>query len=46
MEKKYSAKEMMEFGDWCRNGLLNTEYNVDKLQQHLKDWEQLKKNKL
>jgi hypothetical protein len=34
---------MKSFGDWCRNGLLNTEYGVEKLDEHLEQWKQLKK---
>lgn len=37
--KKYTAQDMKSFADWCRNGLTNMEYGVEKLDEHLKDWE-------
>ena len=40
-ENKYSDEDMKSFGDWCRNGLLNTEYGVEKLDKHLEQWKQL-----
>ena len=42
-ERMYSEEDMKSFGDWCRNGLLNTEYGVEKLDEHLEQWKQLKK---
>jgi hypothetical protein len=33
---------MKSFGDWCRNALLNTEYSFEKLDEHLKTWEQIR----
>lgn len=42
-EKMYSEEDMKSFGDWCRNGLLNTEYGVEKLDEHLEQWKQFKK---
>jgi hypothetical protein len=42
-EKSYSEEDMKSFGDWCRNGLLNTEYGVEKLDEHLEQWKQFKK---
>jgi hypothetical protein len=42
-ERSYSEKDMKSFGDWCRNGLLNTEYGVEKLDEHLEKWKQFKK---
>jgi hypothetical protein len=42
-EKSYNELDMKSFGDWCRNGLLNTEYGVEKLDEHLEQWKQLKK---
>ncbi len=42
-ERSYSEKDMKSFADWCRNGLLNTEYSVDRLNEHLEQWKQFKK---
>jgi hypothetical protein len=42
-ERSYSEDDMKSFGDWCRNGLLNTEYGVEKLDEHLEQWKQFKK---
>ena len=42
-ERMYSEKDMKQFGDWCRNGLLNTEYGFEKLDEHLEQWKQFKK---
>ena len=41
-ERMYSEEDMKSFGDWCRNGLLNTEYGVEKLDEHLEQWKQFK----
>jgi hypothetical protein len=41
-KNKYSEEDMKQFGDWCRNGLLNTEYGFEKLDEHLKQWKQFK----
>ena len=38
----YTKEDMKSFADWCRNGLLNTEYSYLKLDKHLEKWEQLK----
>jgi hypothetical protein len=42
-KNKFSEEDMKQFGDWCRNGLLNTEYGFEKLDEHLKQWKQFKK---
>ena len=42
-ERSYSEEDMKSFADWCRNGLLNIEYSVDKLDEHLENWENFKK---
>jgi hypothetical protein len=42
-KNKFSGEDMKQFGDWCRNGLLNTEYGLEKLDEHLEQWKQLKK---
>ena len=42
-ERSYSDRDMKSFADWCRNGLLNTEYSVDRLNEHLEQWKQFKK---
>ena len=42
-ERMYSYEDMKSFGDWCRNGLLNTEYGFEKLDEHLEQWNQNKK---
>ena len=42
-ENSYSGEDMKQFGDWCRNGLLNTEYGLEKLDEHLEQWKQFKK---
>jgi hypothetical protein len=42
-ERSYSEEDMKSFADWCRNGLLNTEYSVDRLNEHLEQWKQFKK---
>jgi len=41
-QNRYSGEDMKQFGDWCRNGLLNTEYGFEKLDEHLEQWKQLK----
>jgi hypothetical protein len=33
---------MKSFGDWCRNALPNTDYSFEKLDEHLKTWEQIR----
>jgi len=38
----YTEEDMKLFADWCRNGLLNTEYSVDRLDKHLEQWKQFK----
>jgi hypothetical protein len=40
-QNSYSEEDMKQFGDWCRNGLLNTEYGFEKLDKHLEQWKQL-----
>ena len=42
-DKKYTEQDMKSFADWCRNALLNTEFSVSKLNNHLTDWNKLKK---
>ena len=42
IKSKYSEEDMKQFGDWCRNGLLNTEYGFEKLDEHLEQWKQFK----
>ena len=42
-KNNYSKDDMKSFADWCRNGLLNIEYSVDKLDEHLEHWESFKK---
>lgn len=42
-ERSYSEEDMKSFADWCRNGLLNTEYSVDRLNEHLEQWKQYNK---
>ena len=39
-------EDMKSFADWCRNALLNTEYNYLKLDEHLEKWKQLTEIKL
>ena len=41
----FTKEDMKSFADWCRNGLLNTEYNYLKLDEHLEKWKQLKENR-
>lgn len=43
--KSNSDIDMMYFADWCRNGLTNLEYSVDKLEEHLAYWKKFKKEK-
>lgn len=43
LEQVYSEEDMKQFGDWCRNALLNTEYGFEKLDKHLEQWKQFKK---
>lgn len=45
MKENFTKKDMKSFADWCRNGLLNTEYSVDKLDQHLRKWNELQEKK-
>ena len=40
-ERMYSEEDMKSFADWVRNGLLNIEYSVDKLDKHLEQWKKL-----
>ena len=42
---KYTKEDMKSFADWCRNGLLNTEYSYLKLDKHLEKWHQLNHNR-
>ena len=37
--KLQHKEEMKSFGDYCRTGILNIDYSVDKLENHLRDWE-------
>ena len=41
----FTKEDMKSFADWCRNGLLNTEYSYLKLDEHLEKWKQLKENR-
>ena len=41
-QQGYSDEDMKSFADWCRNGLLNSEYSVDRLNEHLEQWKQFK----
>ena len=35
----YTEKEMLEFSDWCRNGLTNIEYSdLHSKNELLKEW--------
>jgi hypothetical protein len=34
----FTTKDMIGFADWCRNGLLNSEYFIDKIHEHLETW--------
>ncbi|MEO9511712.1 MAG: hypothetical protein ABJN84_18285 [Flavobacteriaceae bacterium] len=35
----FSQKEILEFGDWCRNGLTNVEYSsLNNNNQLLEEW--------
>ena len=40
-ENLYSEEDMMRFADWCRNGLTNVEYSVDRIKEHLEHWKKL-----
>lgn len=35
----FSREDMKNFAEWCRNGLLNTEYNYEKRDELLERWE-------
>jgi hypothetical protein len=37
-ENLYTEKDMMGFADYCRNGMLNTEYSIFRLKEHLEYW--------
>ena len=34
----FTVEDMIGFADWCRNGLLNTEYSIDRIHEHLEAW--------
>ncbi len=34
----FTSEDMIGFADWCRNGLLNTEYSIDRIHEHLEAW--------
>jgi hypothetical protein len=38
----FTKEDMKHFADWCRNGLLNVEYGVEKLDEHLEHWKKIK----
>ena len=35
----FSRDDMKNFAEWCRNGLLNTEYNYKKRDELLERWQ-------
>ena len=35
----FSMDDMKNFAEWCRNGLLNTEYNYKKRDELLERWQ-------
>lgn len=35
----FSREDMKNFAEWCRNGLLNTEYNYEKRDELLERWQ-------
>ena len=45
-DNSFTKEDMKSFADWCRNALLNTEYNYLKLDEHLEKWKQLTEIKL
>ena len=34
----FTIQDMIGFADWCRNGLSNIEYSIDKIEEHLEVW--------
>lgn len=34
----FTVEDMIGFADWCRNGLTNVEYSIDKIHEHLEAW--------
>jgi hypothetical protein len=34
----YTDEDMIGFAEWCRNGLLNSEYSIENINKILKDW--------
>ena len=34
----FTVEDMIGFADWCRNGLLNTDYSIDRIHEHLEAW--------
>ena len=36
--KQYTKEDMKSFAEFCRNGLLNSEYSVRRLDAHLESW--------
>ena len=38
--ESFNKEDMLGFADYCRNGLLNTEYSIDKIDKHLSDWQE------
>jgi hypothetical protein len=34
----FTIEDMIGFADWCRNGLTNVEYSIDKIHEHLEAW--------
>lgn len=40
-ENLYTESDMIGFADWCRNGLTNVEYSIDRIKEHLEDWKRI-----
>jgi hypothetical protein len=34
----FTTQDMIGFADWCRNGMTNLEYNIDRINEHLEAW--------
>jgi hypothetical protein len=34
----FTNQDMIGFADWCRNGMTNVEYSIDRINEHLEAW--------
>lgn len=45
-EETFSKEDMKNYAEWCRNGLLNSEYSHDKHDELLERWKKIKEQSI